>query len=76
MTDDSTLGLPGEVDLGRWRKASFSSSGECLEVADTGDAIALRNSNKPAAGTLFLRRSVLAAWIRGCKAAEFDDLTA
>ncbi len=63
-----------------WRKSSFSGDGEigggnCVEVAPlAGGSIALRNSNHPEAGTVFFTRTEMHAWIRGCKAGEFDDL--
>ncbi len=59
-----------------WRKASFSGDqGSCVEVAPVGDGrIALRNSNHPDAGVLVFTRAEISAWVRGCKAGEFDDL--
>jgi hypothetical protein len=58
-----------------WRKASFSGqNGSCVEVADVGDEIAVRNSNDPDAGTIHFTRAEMKAWIQGCKAGEFDDL--
>lgn len=64
-----------------WRKSSFSGSGgigggNCIEVAPLLDGrIALRNSNHPEAGTVFFTRSEMYAWIKGCRAGEFDDLS-
>jgi hypothetical protein len=64
-----------------WRKSSFSGSGgtgggNCVEVAALPDGgIAVRNSNRPQAGTLVFTPAELDAWIKGCKAGEFDDLT-
>jgi hypothetical protein len=65
-----------------WRKSSFSGSGDkgggdCVEVASLADGtIALRNSNHPEAGAVSFTRAEIAAWIKGCKAGEFDDLGA
>lgn len=65
-----------------WRKSSFSGSGgagagNCVEVAPLADGtIALRNSNDPDAGVVFFTREEIAAWIKGCKAGEFDDFGA
>jgi hypothetical protein len=73
LADDST-----EVAQRRpptWRTSSFSGGIECVSVATIGRGIALRNSNHPDAGTLFLDHDGAAAWIAGCKAGEFDDLT-
>jgi len=60
----------------RWRKASFSGSngGDCVEVADTGIGLLVRNSKARDAGTISFTRSELAAFVKGCKAGEFDDL--
>jgi hypothetical protein len=65
-----------------WRKSSFSGSGgkgggNCVEIAALADGtIALRNSNHPDAGVVVFTRAEVAAWIKGCKAGEFDDLDA
>lgn len=59
-----------------WRKSTFSGqNGDCVEVAEVGDQILVRNSNRPEAGTVAFTRSEIAAWVSGCKAGEFDDLT-
>jgi len=63
-----------------WRKSSFSGSGDtgggnCVEVASLADgAIAVRNSKWPDAGVVLFTPAEMAAWIKGCKAGEFDDL--
>lgn len=58
-----------------WRKSSFSgANGDCVEVADTGDGVAVRHSKEPGQGQLLYTRAELAAFILGCKAGEFDDL--
>jgi Domain of unknown function (DUF397) len=60
----------------KWRKSSFSgSNGTCVELAEAAGRIAMRNSNDPDAGTLTFTRAELAAFIDGCRAGEFDDLT-
>lgn len=59
-----------------WRKSTFSGqNGDCVEVAEAGDLILVRNSNRPEAGAIEFTRSEIAAWVSGCKAGEFDDLT-
>lgn len=69
------------VARAEWRKSSFSGSGgggagNCVEVAPLADGtIALRNSNHPEAGTVFFTRTEMHAWIEGCKAGEFDDVS-
>ena len=59
----------------KWRKSTFSTQGNCVELADLGDSIAVRDSklgdNSP---RLTFTRQELAAWVRGAKAGEFDDL--
>jgi hypothetical protein len=70
------------VDLARvtWRKSSFSGAGnggggECVEVAALDDGqTAVRNSNHPDHGAVFFTRGEMAAWVKGVKAGEFDDL--
>lgn len=59
-----------------WRVSSYSgSSGTCVEVADEGEHVLVRNSQRPDAGTLSFTSSQMAAWVAGCKAGDFDDLT-
>jgi hypothetical protein len=61
-----------------WRKSSFSgdTGGNCVEVAALEDgSVAVRNSKAPEAGTIFFTRAEMAAWVQGCRAGEFDDLT-
>lgn len=60
-----------------WRKSSFSNDqGQCVEVAALDDGrVAVRNSNHPDAGTALFTRAEMAAWIKGCQAGEFNDLT-
>lgn len=63
------------IDL-TWRKSSFSGAngGDCVEIADAGASLLVRNSKQLAAGEIPFTRSELAAFIAGCKAGEFDDL--
>lgn len=65
------------IDDIMWRKSTFSGqNGECVELAQLPDGtIFVRNSNHPDAGTLAFTRAELTAWLQGCKAGEFDDLT-
>ena len=69
MTDQSPTRLS-------WRKSSFSGAngGDCVEIADTGSTLLVRNSKLVGAGSIPFTRSELAAFIAGCKAGEFDDL--
>lgn len=63
------------MDEPRWRTSSFTDTGQCVEVVHDGGEIALRNSNRPDAGVIHFTGSEMAAWVAGCKAGEFDDLT-
>jgi hypothetical protein len=60
-----------------WRISSFSGDqGSCVQMALAADGrIAVRNSNRPEAGTVYFTRREMDAWVRGAKAGEFDDLT-
>ena len=64
------------VPAGNWRKSSFSGpDGHCVEYAALPDTtVAMRNSNRPDDGVLVFTRAELGAWLRGCRAGEFDDL--
>jgi len=66
---------PPTTDL-IWRKSSFSGAngGDCVEIADAGSGLLVRNSKRINAGTIPFTRTELAAFIAGCKASEFDDL--
>ena len=59
----------------QWKKSSFSSGGsDCVEVAKLEDGTVLvRNSKRPDSGTIAFTPSEMDAWVRGCKAGEFDD---
>jgi hypothetical protein len=65
-----------DAEGARWRKSSFTGgNGECVEVAGLQDGeIAVRNSNRREAGMVLFTKGEMAAWIKGCKAGEFDDL--
>lgn len=57
-----------------WRKASYTVDNNCVELAETDDAILVRNSNQPDAGTLTITPTDLAAFVEGVKAGDYDDL--
>jgi hypothetical protein len=71
------MATAGSAGGARWRKSSFTgNNGTCVEVAQLEDGtIAVRNSKRPDAGHVLFTRAEMAAWIKGCKAGEFDDLT-
>lgn len=59
-----------------WRKSSYSgANGDCVELAVDDGLIAVRHSKEPEQGILMYTRAELDAFIKGCKAGEFDDLT-
>jgi hypothetical protein len=60
---------------GPWRKSSYSDQGACVELAPTTDGVGLRNSNDHTQGTLYFTRAEFEAWIKGCKAGEFDGVS-
>jgi Domain of unknown function (DUF397) len=58
-----------------WRKSTFSATGnDCVELAPTHDAIAMRNSKRPHDGTLVVTRSAITALVDGVKTGDIDDL--
>jgi hypothetical protein len=76
MTSDRQDSTSHELDAAPWCKSSFSGDqGACVETAPLADGrIAVRNSNHHEASTVFFTRAEMDAWIKGCKAGEFDDL--
>lgn len=58
-----------------WRKSTFSGGGnDCVEMADTGAGIAMRNSNHPDDGTIVVAPGPFADLVACVKAGEIDDL--
>ena len=59
-----------------WRRSSASNArGNCVEIATLPDGgVAVRNSRSPAGPALIYTRAELAAFIRGVRSGEFDDL--
>lgn len=59
----------------RWQKATASvPSMNCVELADTGDYIALRDSKCPGQPALLFTRAEIAAFVDGVRRGEFDHL--
>ena len=69
-------GVPADQLGARWRKSRVSNpSGSCVEMAELpGDAVAVRNSRHPSGPALIYSRAEVAAFLRGAKNGEFDDL--
>jgi hypothetical protein len=55
-----------------WRKASFSASGECVEVAERDGIIVMRDSKSPRGRTLRYTAEEWQTFISDVKAGKFD----
>jgi hypothetical protein len=63
------------VDAG-WRKAKASEPQQsCVEFAQVGDVIGVRDSKVPGGPILQFTRAEIAALLGGVRNGEFDDLT-
>jgi hypothetical protein len=59
-----------------WRKSSYSAGAQqCVELADTGTAILVRDSKHPDHGHLALTPVALAALVDTARAGTLDHLT-
>ncbi|MEU6057185.1 DUF397 domain-containing protein [Streptomyces sp. NPDC047097] len=66
MSNDS---LPIE-----WRKSSYSSgNGQCVEVAQLADAVALRDSKNPLGPALAIAPAGFSAFVRGVAGGGFEE---
>ncbi|MER7226426.1 DUF397 domain-containing protein [Streptomyces rubradiris] len=66
----------GSLVGARWVKASASDGrDDCVELADLGENVAVRNSRDPEGPALIFTRSELAAFVDGSKKGEFDVMT-
>lgn len=65
-----------DIGLVTWRKSRASNpKGDCVELARlAGGAIAVRNSRDPGGPALIYTPAEIAAFLRGAKDGEFDDL--
>ncbi|MFF5172614.1 DUF397 domain-containing protein [Micromonospora sp. NPDC000089] len=64
------------VDLSRakWKKSTRSSgNGQCVEVADLADAVALRDSKDPTGPALLFRREGWTSFLAGAKQGQFTQ---
>lgn len=62
------------IDLTRasWHKSSFSATDNCVEVAELGSHLAVRDSKSPAAGALVFATAEWDAFVQGLRAGEFN----
>jgi hypothetical protein len=59
----------------RWRRSTYSGpANNCVELADAGEAVLMRDSKHPEAGHLAFDRAELAAFVAAAKAGELDHL--
>jgi hypothetical protein len=54
-----------------WRKSTRSSSGNCVEVADAGDVVLVRDSKNTGQPALGFDRAAWAAFVAGIRAGDF-----
>ena len=67
--------LPGSSREPAWRKATLSvANGACVEVANVGTMIAIRDSKDPEGPVLRYTAAEWHAFLDGAKRGEFDDL--
>ncbi|MFD5481144.1 DUF397 domain-containing protein [Streptomyces hawaiiensis] len=63
------MGTNQDLTNARWRKSSYSGNtgGDCVEVADLGVRVAVRDSKDPEVGTLTLSPQAYAAFVAHVK---------
>jgi hypothetical protein len=57
-----------------WRTSSYCPHKECIGLLDLGDEVGIGDLKNPYGPILSVPRMEWAAFIRGAKAGEFDDL--
>jgi predicted secreted Zn-dependent protease len=61
-----------ESDLLVWKKARASESGDCVEVARSGEITLVRDSKDPSGPHLRFTQREWSAFLLGVRAGEFD----
>ena len=56
----------------KWRKSSHSGSNGCIEVAGSGDQVAVRDSKDPSGPVLVFTPHEWRAFLDGVRDGEFD----
>jgi hypothetical protein len=56
----------------QWQKSSYCGTNACVEVAQTSDAILVRDSKNPLAMPLAFTTDEWTAFVKGVKAGEFN----
>jgi len=58
----------------KWRKSTYSGTGQsnCVELADLGDKVGIRDSKNPSAGYHAVSREVLKGLVGRIKAGKLD----
>jgi hypothetical protein len=75
VDEDKVTNLPNFDRNGlKWRTASRSSGGNCVEVASAGGMVAIRHSRRPDAELILYSPLEFAAFVDGVRKGEFDDL--
>lgn len=64
---------PHHHDL-NWRTSSACTNNNCVEVASTGDSIAIRSSLDPHGATIVYSAEEWRDFVVGVKRGEFDNL--
>ncbi len=58
---------------GVFLKSTYSGYGNCVEVADDGDVVLVRDSKHPDGGTLRISAAAWAVFIADVKSGRFDN---
>ena len=56
----------------QWQKSSYCGTAACVEVAQTSDAVLVRDSKNPQIAPLAFTADEWVAFVRGVKAGEFN----
>ena len=72
----AAVGRTAQLGAVSWRKSVASNpNGDCVELALLpAGGVAVRNSRAPDGPALIYTSAEIAAFVRGAKAGEFDDL--